>query len=488
MSIWLIFLYTACLFLLSSCPVQSAGQPVGLDEQERTARELYQQGRVDECEKLLQKNIQEASSADTYKRQLANALEDLAVLYMRDTRGNKAGNYSEAESLLERALRIREQSFGTAYPATQSTRRRLSQVYELQGNYKRAAELLKVDVELKKLTLGEQHPAVAAAILDLARVYAKESPSGKSQALSMQEQLLQPAGTYEKELDQTITHGSKPDRTNGGLQLAEKASKLAKIYEEQGRLAEAEPLEKRILQIYRQLLPEDDALVFETALRLANVYRKEGDAYIKAGYKAGGGTGDSGHEQAYEKYRQATLVCKSIMPAAEKKYGKDAPGMIPLLALYGDALKGMRAMKEATAVFMRYLSIAQKNHHLEGEYGALEQLAYLYEEQWLLDDSEATLQKMLVLEEKFPEGERKHKLMETLVTAQGFYRNHGVTRHDHRRFELSEQCFARLLALQKEVYGPTSKEVMNTTKEIAVFHLDRQKFDPGYAGAGNKVR
>lgn len=457
----------ALSIVLSVSPGNSATlSPPAQDGHSQEARALYRQGNIAQCEKELLNNIEHARKYGPSDRRLANALEDLATFYRNE------GNYAKAEGLLEKVLKVREQTLGTDYPSTSLCRRRLSKVCELEGKYKRAEELLRVDIAQKKKTLGELHPAVATALLELARVYAedgKHSPDAARESLKIREKLLQPADAYKKALEAAANQ-----KDGNGIELAASVGKLAQIYEQQGRWPEAEQLEKRILQVYEKKLSDDDPLVTDTVNRLANVYIQEGNIYIQESGRSA--APERSNQAALEKYRLAVAILKPALVAEEKKYGKDDSELLQILLKLGDAEKQLKNNRESAEIFDRAIANARKNKQPEAEFSALVNLAYLYESQWKFDETEALLRKLIELREKKDEP-NKVGLASVFYMAAGFYKNHGTIQRDSRKFAISEQFYDRTLELYKNIFGPNSPQVTGLITEIAQFRLYRQKFE-----------
>ncbi len=68
------------------------------------------------------------------------------------------GRYKEAEPLLQRALKIRQEQLGGEHPDTAASLNNLAGLYESQGRYQEAEPLLQRAVTIVVRQLGEEHP------------------------------------------------------------------------------------------------------------------------------------------------------------------------------------------------------------------------------------------------------------------------------------------------------------------------------------------
>src|SRR5205085_2204362 len=84
------------------------------------------------------------------------------------------GQYAQAESLLQRALALREQVLGLEHPDTASTLNELAWLYYLQDKYTQAEQLVQPALARFERVLGSEHPEVAYTLNILAGVYMYE--------------------------------------------------------------------------------------------------------------------------------------------------------------------------------------------------------------------------------------------------------------------------------------------------------------------------
>jgi len=79
--------------------------------------------------------------------------------------------YTQAESLLKRALSIRKEIFGPRHPAVGESLNDLASVYIKQGRYSEAEELCDQCLTIQEEMLGPEHPAIAATLMNMERLY-----------------------------------------------------------------------------------------------------------------------------------------------------------------------------------------------------------------------------------------------------------------------------------------------------------------------------
>ena len=121
--------------------------------------------------------------------QFAQILNNLVVLYI------KVGAYSKAKSLCERSLSILKKAYGPTHPEVATNLNNLAVVYCGLGNYSLAKSLYTRCLAIKKEAFGFEHPDMSVSLCDLAVVYAFEGDFMKSgdifgQALQIDSKLI----------------------------------------------------------------------------------------------------------------------------------------------------------------------------------------------------------------------------------------------------------------------------------------------------------
>ena len=219
-------------------------------------------------------------------------LNNLALVYLAQ------GRFNETESLLKRALSIREKSLGPEHPDVAETLGNQAELYRHQGRFAEAEAVNKRVVLIVEKALGSEHPRVGLALNNWAIGY--ELRPLKEAGLSLS------AASYPRSLSPTADTGRSlvPGETVRGLERYDEAELIAErvvsIYEKavgpahprfalslnllgsvyvlQERFAEAEPLFKRALSIREQALGAGHADVGESYANLAELYLRQGRA------------------------------------------------------------------------------------------------------------------------------------------------------------------------------------------------------------------
>jgi CHAT domain-containing protein/Tfp pilus assembly protein PilF len=187
---------------------------------------------------------------------VAQTLNELAL------RLQNARDYAGARRIHERALQIREQAFGPNHPAVAQSLNNLGLVLWTAGDYAGAKPLIERALTIREQTLGPTHPRVAITLHNFAELlgvtgdYAGARPLHE-RALQIREQAF---GPNHPVVAQTLNSlgallqtsgddgGAKPlieraleisRRVNSPEPRWRAASGLGRIYEREGRLAEA---------------------------------------------------------------------------------------------------------------------------------------------------------------------------------------------------------------------------------------------------------
>ena len=214
---------------------------------------LARKGRYAEAESLIKRALAIKEKAlEPDHPFLARRLNNLAKLYKAQ------GRYAEAEPLFRRALAIFEKVPGPDRFHL-ATLYNLAKLYKAQGNYAKVEPLYKRSLAISEKALGPDHPNVAQSLKNLAALYRFQGQYPKAEPLYKRALAI-----WEKALG--------PDHPNVGTSL----NNLAVVYQAQGRYSDAEPLLKRALAIREKALGTDHPKVASTLRNLAEIYTKMG--------------------------------------------------------------------------------------------------------------------------------------------------------------------------------------------------------------------
>jgi tetratricopeptide (TPR) repeat protein len=150
---------------------------------------------------------------------------------------HSAGQYSEAQPPLERALAIWEKALGPEHPHVATSLNNLAELYHTQGQYAKAVPLYQRSLAIWEKALGPEHPHVATSLNNLAELYHTQEQYAK--AIPLYQRSL---AIWEKALGP-----EHPD-------VAASLNNLAGLYYAQGQYAKAAPLYQRSLAILEKTL------------------------------------------------------------------------------------------------------------------------------------------------------------------------------------------------------------------------------------------
>ena len=174
------------------------------------------------------------------------------------------GMYKEAESLLERAVKNAEQTYGADHVDTLKTLSALADVYWYQSRYREAEPLYVRVMTGRSKALGAEHADTLKAQFDLASLYAQEKRWQEAERLQQQTLTQQRSVLGDEHLDTLMS-----------------ISNLASMYETQKRYDEAATLGEELLRVQRRALGADHPSTLISLGNLGNVYYARGE-YAKA--------------------------------------------------------------------------------------------------------------------------------------------------------------------------------------------------------------
>jgi tetratricopeptide (TPR) repeat protein len=186
--------------------------------------QALQEGRMADAERLLTAALEQAEKYGTEDLRVADAANDLAVLYAT------VGKPVEAELLFSRALVVGERGLGPGHPGVGATVQNLGILYATQQRYQEAEPLLKRALAINLKELGIKHPRTALTLKTLSSFYA------------IQGQLTEAEQLIHRSL--AILEESRVRR--GDPQLTATLEVLAAILRNTNRDREAEDVERRL--------------------------------------------------------------------------------------------------------------------------------------------------------------------------------------------------------------------------------------------------
>jgi len=279
------------------------------------------------------------------------------------------GLYPRAESLLTRAVEIRQGVLGSKHPDTLASKRLLGWVLQEEGRYAEAEKLQRETLEDDRRVLGSDHPDTLSSINSLAgtlygerryveaenlyreafdvrrRVLGPDDPSTLSSMNSLGASLIM-EGRYtdaEKLMRETLEIERRvlgPDHPSTLVSM----SNLADTLREEGRYAEAEKLQRETLEIERRVLGPEHPTTVNAMNNLGRIVKRQG------------------------RYAEAETLWRQALDVNRRVLGPEHPRTADLVYNLGciAALKGNRA--QALALIRQAV-----DHGLRLDAGAIEQ-------------------------------------------------------------------------------------------------------------------
>ncbi|HEY0553578.1 MAG TPA: tetratricopeptide repeat protein, partial [Thermoanaerobaculia bacterium] len=205
---------------------------------------LYEQGRYREAVVAFRRAVEVRGEHTETLNRLGLALDG-------------AGNYSEAEAVLNRAARADQHTDLGLGSAIQSN---LAQVLYHQGDLSGARRLQEQTVESLRLRLGADHPDTLRAMGNLAEMISDQGDLSKARQL--QEQVLE-----------SLRCQLGPDHPDTLMVMGN----LAVTFSEQGDQLKARQLDEQVLESRRRRLGEEHPDTLRAKSNLAEMLRLQGD-------------------------------------------------------------------------------------------------------------------------------------------------------------------------------------------------------------------
>ncbi|HEX3128594.1 MAG TPA: tetratricopeptide repeat protein, partial [Thermoanaerobaculia bacterium] len=138
-------------------------------------------GEYSEAESLLRRAVEaKEKSVGVEGLEYGLVLHELAGVLSRQ------GKYGEAESLLRQSLEVKEKSVGVWHPGYGASLHSLAGVLSSQGKYGEAEGLLRQSLEVSEKSVGVWHPSYGASLHELAGVLSRQGKYGEAESLLRQ--------------------------------------------------------------------------------------------------------------------------------------------------------------------------------------------------------------------------------------------------------------------------------------------------------------
>jgi serine/threonine protein kinase/tetratricopeptide (TPR) repeat protein len=287
----------------------------------------------------------------------ARLMETMGTVY------RSLGLYPQAQSMLEKTLKLKRSIYGNADLSVADTLQILGIVYDDQGKYDEAVSLIQKSVDIKSKRLKPDDPELARSLNSLAIVfydqgkYAEAEPLlERSLAIKEKAERLDDADVANTLINLGIIKRSERKYEDSeaflrrALAISEKKlgdehpdmaaailNNLGSLYEDQGRRVEAEPLYLRSLAIWEKILGPNHPDVAIALHNLANLYRNLG------------------------KYAQAEPLYLRSLAIWEKTLGPDHPYVGDSLRERANLYRDQGKYAAAEPLYIRSLQILEKS-------------------------------------------------------------------------------------------------------------------------------
>ena len=368
------------------------------DRLNERARQLYQQGKYSEAISIAQKilDIREKALGPGHL-DVAYDLGNLAEIY------SSLGEYSKAEPLHKRSRAILEKVLGLNHLYVAYSLSKLAGIYKPLGDYTKAESLYKRSLAIREKIFGPDHLKVASTLNNLATFYFDLGEYAKAEPL------------FKKSLAIT-SKALGPDHPDVALSL----NNLAELYRSLDDYTKAEPLYQRALAIWEKSLGPDHRNVAYSLNNLGLLYQTLGD-YAKAEPllkrshsiwekdfgpyhpKVAVSLSNLGLlYQAIGDYTKAKPLYKRSLAIKEKALGPDHPDVALSLNNLAELYRSLGDYTKAEPLYKRSLSIWEKSlgpdHHRVAL--SLHNLARLYQGLGEYAKAEPLLKRSLAIKEK----------------------------------------------------------------------------------------
>ncbi len=328
--------------------------------------------------------------------------------------------YTQAETLLQKALKMREQILEPTHPDTALTLNHLGALYLTQGKYQQSEPLLLQSLSLREQTLGLEHPDTATSLHNLGELYRKQ---GK---YSFAEELYQRSF----QIRRRIFEPTHPDR-------AQSLKHLAKLYLSQGKYPQAEEFCQQALNIQEQRLGDEYPDIADTLGIMAKIY------------------------QVQHKYTHAEELYLRALMIRESTSGSDHSHVAYIINSLAEVYQAQGRYEEAEPLIRRSLTIRKQSLGHKHPYVAY-CLSSLAENYFLQEDftqarlhfKEALAIREQVLGSAHPQTASTVHNLAKLYAAQGQY-------------EEAEALYSKALAIREQALGRNHPDVATSLEYLA---------------------
>lgn len=386
---------------------------------------------------------------------IADSFNNLAELYRIQ------GQYSLAEPLYIKSLKIREKIFGKTSPEIAQSLNNLASLYYYQENYPEAEKQYLAALEIWQNIHGENHPQIATILNNIGELYREqerypESEKMHNSALAIRKKIL------------PYLHP----------QIAESLNNIAAVSESQRHFPKAEQLYLEALEIRKNILEENHPDIAATLNNIAALYDLQG-RYLEAEKKyleALEILKKSLHEhpdiaytlnnlgEVYKSlghYSTAEKIHKQALEIKLKLFANNHPSIATSLSNLAEIYRQQGNFPAAEANFLSALKL--RKHLFGSEHqqiaASLEDLAVNYTSQGRYREAESLHLQALEMRKKLL-GTDHLNVAKNLTNLASIYRLQG-------RYSQAEQTILSALAIQNRILGDEHPDIATLLENLA---------------------
>jgi non-specific serine/threonine protein kinase/serine/threonine-protein kinase len=361
--------------------------------------------------------------------------EPVVVAQLQNVLGNslrELGHLEEAEVVLRKARRTREQLFGTDHSDTLGSMNDLALLYQEGGRYDEAETLLKQAVEGGRRKLGADHPDTLHSMNNLALLYQERGRYAEAETLYQQalEGLRHKAGALNPALLSIMNN-------------------LALLYMDRGRYAEAEPLFQQVLEAQRRTLGAEHARTLLSMNNLAGVYSHR------------------------RRYAEAETLYQQALEARRWKLGADHPDTLQSINNLGVLYRERGRYAEAEPLFQQ--AVEGRRRKLGADHPdtlvSTNNLAVLYQERGRYTEAEPLFQQVLEAKRRTLGADHPGTLV-SMNNLAGLY-------WAQKKLERSIPLFEETLALRTKKLGAEHPDTLLTLANLGSNYARAGRLDDG---------
>ncbi|MBK9722527.1 MAG: CHAT domain-containing protein [Saprospiraceae bacterium] len=285
----------------------------------------------------------------------AYSLNNLANLYF------DIGNYENAEKLHIQAKSIREKALGKEHPDYAASLNNLATLYFEMGEYEKAEPYFLESKAVREKALGKEHPNYAASLNNLAGFYSKLGNFKKAEPLFLES----------KSIREKIFGNEHP-------KYAISLLNLANLYADIGLYEKAKPLLLESLAIWEKAVGKEHPNYIICLISLADLYFETGN-----------------YENARTSYYQSNSILKSTLGSLHPLY----IGSVFKLAEWNNKM-GNYYLADSLYLESKLLTEQVLGKEHPSYSSCLNNIAVLYENRKMFEDSEKFLVELSSLEQK----------------------------------------------------------------------------------------